>query len=50
MNLSDSISAYCLWLFFLGYGLSAFVPPLTNDRRVGAVLALLFVLFSLLGM
>jgi hypothetical protein len=50
MNLPDSISAWCLWLFFLWYGLTAFVPALSNDRRVGAVLALAFVLFSLFGM
>jgi hypothetical protein len=50
MNLPDSISAWCLWLFFLWYGLTAFIPALSNDRRIGAALALAFVLFSLLGM
>lgn len=52
MNLPDSLASWCLWLFFLWYGLAAFVPTLSTDtfRRVGAILALGFVLFNLLGM
>jgi hypothetical protein len=47
-----TISAWCLILFFLWYGLAAFVPALSTDmfRKIGAVLALGFVLFSLIGM
>ena len=52
MTLPDSLSAWCLWLFFLWYGLAAFVPALSTDtfRKIGAILALGFVLFNLLGM
>jgi hypothetical protein len=47
-----SISAWCLILFFLWYGLAAFVPALNTDmfRKIGAILALGFVVFSLIGM
>jgi hypothetical protein len=47
-----TISAWCLILFFLWYGLSAFIPALATDmfRKVGAVLALLFAVLSLIGM
>lgn len=47
-----SISAWCLILFFLWYGLAAFVPALNTDmfRKIGAILALGFVLFSFIGM
>jgi hypothetical protein len=47
-----TISAWCLILFFLWYGLAAFVPALSTDmfKKIGAVLALAFVLFSFLGM
>jgi len=52
MNLPDTLTAWSLWLFFLWYGLAAFIPALNTDtfRKVGAVLALAFVVFSLLGM
>ena len=49
MNLPETLAQWCLWLFFLWYGLAAFVPAL-GDRRIGAILALGFVLFNLLGM
>jgi hypothetical protein len=47
-----TIAAWCLILFFLWYGLAAFVAALNTDmfRKIGAVLALGFVLFSFLGM
>jgi hypothetical protein len=47
-----SISGWCLLLFFLWYGLAAFVPALNTDmfRKIGAILALGFVIFSLIGM
>jgi len=46
-----TISAWCLILFFLWYGLSAFVSALNTDmfKKIGAVLALGFVVFSLIG-
>jgi hypothetical protein len=52
MTLPASIAAWSLWIFFLWYGLAAFIPALNTDtfKKVGAVLALAFVLFSLLGM
>ena len=52
MNLPDSLAAWCLWLFFLWYGLAAFVPALGTDtfRKIGAIFALGFVLFNILGM
>ena len=51
-NMPATISAWCLILFFLWYGLSAFIPALATDmfRKVGAVLALLFAVLSLIGM
>jgi hypothetical protein len=47
-----TISAWCLILFFLWYGLAAFVPALNTDmfKKISGVLALAFVLFSFLGM
>ena len=52
MNLPESLAAWCLWIFFLWYGLAAFVPALSTEtfRRIGAIFALGFVLFNLLGM
>jgi hypothetical protein len=51
MTLPASVAAWCLWLFFLLYGLAAFVPALSTDtfRKIGAILALGFVVFRLLG-
>jgi hypothetical protein len=39
-------------LFFLWYGLSAFIPALKSDMfmKIGAVLALLIVVFTLVKM
>lgn len=41
-----------MWLFFLWFGLAAFVPALNTDmfKKVGAVLALLYAVLSLFGM
>ena len=52
MNLPDSIASWCIWLFFLWYGLAAFVPALNTDmfKKIGGALALGFVLFNLLAM
>lgn len=45
-------STFVLVLFFLWYGLAEFVPMLATDmwKKVGAVLALLFVVLSLIQM
>jgi len=44
------LSQVCLVLFFLWYGLAAFIPALDTDmwKKVGAVLALLFVVLTLI--
>jgi hypothetical protein len=45
-------STVCLVLFFLWYGLSAFVPALKTEmfEKIGAVLALLFAVLTLVSM
>ena len=52
MSLPATISAWCLFLFFLWYGLAAFIPALNSDmfKKVGAVLALLYAVLGLFGM
>jgi hypothetical protein len=47
-----SFSTICLVLFFLWYGLSAFVPALKSDMfmKIGAVLALLVAVLTLIRM
>ncbi|MDO8755314.1 MAG: hypothetical protein Q7J80_15560 [Anaerolineales bacterium] len=47
-----TISAWCFALFFLWYGLAAFVPALNTDmfKKVGAVLALVVGVVALLGL
>ena len=46
------IGAWCIALFFIWYGLAAFVAALNTDmfKKVGAVLALVGGLASLLGL
>jgi hypothetical protein len=45
-------STICLVLFFLWYGLAEFIPALKSDMfmKIGAVLALLFVVLTLVKM
>jgi hypothetical protein len=52
MFMGWSFSTIVLVLFFLWYGLAAFIPALDTDmwKKVGAVLALLFVVLSLIHM
>lgn len=47
-----TFSQICLVLFFLWYGLAAFVPAFNTDmfKKVGAVLALLFAVLTLIHM
>jgi hypothetical protein len=46
------LSTICLVLFFLWYGLAEFIPALKSDmfQKIGAVLALLFVVLTLIKM
>ena len=46
------LSQVVLVLFFLWYGLAEFIPALRTDtfRKIGAILALLFALLTLLSM
>ncbi|MBI3161294.1 MAG: hypothetical protein HYZ23_02230 [Chloroflexi bacterium] len=46
-----AIGVWCTALFFLWYGLSAFVPALNTDmfKKVGAVLAIIVGAVTLLG-
>jgi hypothetical protein len=50
--MSWPLSTICLVLFFLWYGLSAFIPALKSDMfmKIGAVLALLFVVLTIVHM
>jgi hypothetical protein len=52
MFMGWSFSTICLVLFFLWFGLAEFVPALNTDmwKKVAAVLALLFVVLSLIHM
>jgi hypothetical protein len=47
-----TLGAWCIALFFVWYGLAAFVPALSTDmfRKIGAVLALVGGLISILGL
>ena len=46
-----TIGLWCTALFFLWYGLSAFIPALATDmfRKVGAVLAIIIGVVTLLA-
>jgi len=46
------LGAWALMLFFLWYGLAAFVPALNTDmfKKVGGVLALIYAVVALLGL
>jgi len=47
-----TIGAWCIALFFVWYGLAAFVAALNTDmfRKIGAVLALVGGVVSVLGL
>ena len=49
MNLPKTISGWCMWLFFLWFGLGSFVT-LPFFGVVGGILALGYAVFSFLGM
>jgi len=44
--------AWCTALFFLWYGLAAFVPALNTDmfKKIGAVLALIVGIFGIIAL
>ena len=52
MFMGWSFSQICMVLFFLWFGLAAFVPALNTDmwKKVGAVLAILVALLMLIHM
>jgi len=52
MNLPSSLASWCVWLFFLWYGLAAFIPALNTDlfKKIAGVLALGVFVFNVLGM
>ena len=47
-----TIGAWCIALFFIWYGLAAFVDALNSDmfRKIGAVLALVGGVLSVVGL
>lgn len=47
-----ALAAWCTALFFLWYGLAAFVPALNSDmfRKIGAVLALIVGVLGVLAL
>lgn len=47
-----TIAAWCTALFFLWYGLAAFIPALNTDtfRKIGAVLALIVGIVGILAL
>jgi hypothetical protein len=51
MMLPKTISGWCMWLFFLWFGLGAFVPLLMASpfNYVGGALALGYAVFALIG-
>ncbi len=51
MSMPKTVSAWCLILFFLWYGLGSFVPMLMAAPfpMIGGILALGFAVFSFLG-
>lgn len=48
MKLPTTISGWCMWLFFLWFGLGAFAALPMEDAITG-VLALAYAVFALLG-
>jgi hypothetical protein len=48
MKLPTTISGWCLWLFFLWFGIGSFVT-LPMSATIAGVLALGYAVFALLG-
>jgi hypothetical protein len=51
MSMPKTISGWCLTLFFLWYGLAAFVPAFAGGffPMIAGILALGYVVFSVMG-
>ncbi len=51
MMMPKTISGWCMWLFFLWFGLSVFVPALMAApvSYLGGLFALGYAVFALLG-
>ena len=47
MNMPSNLSGWCMWLFFLCFGLAIFVPVLGT---IAPWLALAYAVLSLIGM
>ncbi|MBC7877535.1 MAG: hypothetical protein H7Y59_10225 [Anaerolineales bacterium] len=52
MQLPETLASWCIWLFFLLYGLAVFIPALNSDlfKKIIGVLALGVFVFSILGL
>lgn len=49
MSMPKTISGWCMWLFFLWFGLGAFVA-LPMAAVIGGILALGYAVFAFIGM
>ena len=49
INLPKTISGWCMWLFFLWFGISAFVA-LPMAGIISGILALAYAVFAFIGM
>jgi uncharacterized membrane protein len=49
ITMPKTISGWCLWLFFLWFGVTAFVA-LPMAATISGLLALAYAIFSLIGM
>ncbi|MBI3167454.1 MAG: hypothetical protein HYZ22_03190 [Chloroflexi bacterium] len=51
MMLPKTISGWCMWLFFLWYGLAAFIPALMGGffPMLGGIFALGYAIFAAIG-
>jgi uncharacterized membrane protein len=49
VSLPKTISGWCMWLFFLWFGLSAFVA-LPMAAVISGILALAYAVFAFIGM
>ncbi len=51
MQLPETLASWCIWLFFLWYGLAVFIPALNTDifKKIAGVLALGVFVFSIFG-
>jgi len=50
ISLPKTISGWCMWLFFLCFGLGYFLSTMTFFGMLAAVFALAYAVFALIGM